>query len=306
MKVMLVICRKPKKQSDINKHKPKIPQDFLDAVNANDLQKVKKLSKSIVNINSVNANGQTALMVAAAKGYTKCAELLIKAGIDINAVDNKGNTALMLAAKFKQKKCFDALLKANASIINFNHQQRSVLHYALEVNSKELVIKILNSSELKRKVTRYDALGSVLKNTFGIKESDTLLKFLYSEYHAATYSSSTTHSGQALTFGTIFINIRDTDEVSVLAHATKIAIETCDAKCFKALFSSKFKYKALTNDSEQPLAILAQHYKMQEAKHPVLAVQMLASLKDESFLTSIRDEKQKEIAHSFFLRASLL
>ncbi|MBQ6001671.1 MAG: ankyrin repeat domain-containing protein [Synergistaceae bacterium] len=51
------------------------------------------------NVNAKKNDGETALMLAAWRGHTQIAELLIKYGAEVNAKTTGGNTALILAGK---------------------------------------------------------------------------------------------------------------------------------------------------------------------------------------------------------------
>lgn len=65
-------------------------------------------------LESVNANGSTALMFAAFEGKAAVADVLLKAGADINHVNTKGHTALMSAAAHGYRNTVALLLDAGA------------------------------------------------------------------------------------------------------------------------------------------------------------------------------------------------
>jgi ankyrin repeat protein len=48
-------------------------------------------------VNKIDANGRSPLMMAAIVGHVTCARLLIDQGADVNIKDIKGRTALMIA-----------------------------------------------------------------------------------------------------------------------------------------------------------------------------------------------------------------
>jgi ankyrin repeat protein len=67
------------------------------------------------NINAINGNGYTALMLAARAGHTEMVDLLIQVGADIEVVGKYGYTALMWAAKNRHNEIITLLLKAGAN-----------------------------------------------------------------------------------------------------------------------------------------------------------------------------------------------
>lgn len=74
---------------------------FLQACKEGDEEAVLKLIVADdVNIKAVDpTSGSTALHVAVDEGHTRIVEILIHYGLDVNAVNYEGQTALMLAAK---------------------------------------------------------------------------------------------------------------------------------------------------------------------------------------------------------------
>lgn len=61
------------------------------------------------NINKQNKKGRTALMIAAEAGLVDVVKQLTNQGADVSISDNEGNTALTLASKFGHKKIVDFL-----------------------------------------------------------------------------------------------------------------------------------------------------------------------------------------------------
>ena len=67
-------------------------------------------------MNVVDASSNTALIVAAQKGYLNITETLIKAGADVNIVGTSGNTALMAASQKGYLNITEALIEAGADV----------------------------------------------------------------------------------------------------------------------------------------------------------------------------------------------
>lgn len=85
------------------------------AVNGN-LEKLNELIKDGADIDVKDFHNNTALMMAAFKGYAGCVDALIKAGADINAKDIDGWTALMSADNEGNKDCVALLEQAQRDL----------------------------------------------------------------------------------------------------------------------------------------------------------------------------------------------
>jgi ankyrin repeat protein len=72
--------------------------DLLEAINLNDISRVKELLDKNVDINGKSRNDWTALMVAAAKGNTEMVQLLLKNGANVNVRNKTGQTPIIFAA----------------------------------------------------------------------------------------------------------------------------------------------------------------------------------------------------------------
>ncbi len=79
---------------------PPLHQAAIDG----DLEEVKQILKSGIQVNSKSKTGATALHWAAFKGQYDVALYLIKNGADVNALTNKGSTPLRLATTHKKTK----------------------------------------------------------------------------------------------------------------------------------------------------------------------------------------------------------
>lgn len=93
---------------------------------------VQVLLKANINLNTVNAQGQTALMLACAKGHTLIVKLLLESGANVLMVNAMGKTALMIACEHSYLKIVQLLLDHGAAqTINLlDKEDRSALLYA--------------------------------------------------------------------------------------------------------------------------------------------------------------------------------
>ncbi|MBK5106414.1 MAG: ankyrin repeat domain-containing protein [Burkholderiales bacterium] len=74
-----------------------MPESLLDAANAGDIDRARKLLAASADCNERNGDGATALMLAAYAGNLAMVKTLIEAGADVNAADERGWCALSKA-----------------------------------------------------------------------------------------------------------------------------------------------------------------------------------------------------------------
>ncbi|MEI8243868.1 MAG: ankyrin repeat domain-containing protein [bacterium] len=91
---------------------------------------VQLLKKPSVSVNSANQFGSTALMGAAAGGFTNIIDQLIRRGAQVNAKSRKGSTALMFAARNGHTDVVRRLIAAGAAVDAADEQGQTALMYA--------------------------------------------------------------------------------------------------------------------------------------------------------------------------------
>jgi hypothetical protein len=95
-----------KAQNRLKQYQPKDPEkqtvkpkmDIVDAAYENKTDLIKQMVQSGVNIESVNDDGTTVLMVSAYKGNVDLVKFLLDSGASIETRDNRGSTPLMWAS----------------------------------------------------------------------------------------------------------------------------------------------------------------------------------------------------------------
>ena len=147
------------KKSNSNNKNLKISQESIfNAIRTNDIDRIRSLIKRGINLDIVDANNQSAFMVAlqaghremsqlllsqstrldtpdnhndypihiaARNGYVLIASNLIKKNIDINAANHLGNTALMIATRHEDKAIMELLINHNADYTLKNKKSQS-------------------------------------------------------------------------------------------------------------------------------------------------------------------------------------
>lgn len=74
------------------------PEQFLNSAKDGNTKVVELFLQAGMNVNTKNADGQTALMLAAYTGHIDTVKLLLKHGAYINVIDKFGDSALSWAA----------------------------------------------------------------------------------------------------------------------------------------------------------------------------------------------------------------
>ena len=109
-------------------------QSIRDAALDGQLELVKQLIKKKVNLNAIDQDGRTALMLAGYNGHTEIVRLLLDGGARVNIRDGSGRTALLFASTGPFPKTVELLLerKADPNIVDNQERFSALMHAAAE------------------------------------------------------------------------------------------------------------------------------------------------------------------------------
>lgn len=113
-------------------------KELLNASMVGDLQRVKYVFFFKPDVNSVDKNGQTAVMHAARNGNKEILSLLLKAGAKVDSQDKTGKTALMYAARRGHKESVTVLLDFDADVDVEDNDHFTAISWADKFSEKEI------------------------------------------------------------------------------------------------------------------------------------------------------------------------
>jgi len=108
----------------------------------NHIKHLKLLIQLGANIDQIDKNRRSALMIASSLGRIEAIELLLRNNASINISDKFGWTALMLAVYYNQKETVLLLLNGGADVNFSTKKELTALKVAID-NERELIIPIL-------------------------------------------------------------------------------------------------------------------------------------------------------------------
>lgn len=146
---------------------------LLDLVENQDIEKIKDVFGLNEDVNSVNAQGQTALQIAATKDLTDIAAVLLARGATVDLADRQGNTALHLAVKNGSVNILSILSQYGASLFSIDKQGKSVLQTALQQNP-DLIPKLVTKSTIGNR----DSAGNTVLHVAAAQGLDGLTDIL--------------------------------------------------------------------------------------------------------------------------------
>jgi ankyrin repeat protein len=112
---------------------------LVEAIEQGNIDAVKKLIEEGVNVN-LSRNGVTPLMLAASKGNTGIAEVVLQAGVNINAKDDDGWTALHKAAVDQTGTAIiELLMTSGIDVAAQNNAKKTALQLAEEAKHRDIV-----------------------------------------------------------------------------------------------------------------------------------------------------------------------
>lgn len=115
------------------------------AVINNDTELTKAFIEQGGNVNAKDANGNTALILAAKTGRKELTDALIEAGADVNAKNIYANNALIFAAARGFDDVAQTLIKANADVNAKNNTGYTALHEAAQNGHFEIAKSLIKN-----------------------------------------------------------------------------------------------------------------------------------------------------------------
>lgn len=121
--------------------------DLFELVQKGDVTALRMFMQGISDVDIIDENGVTALMMAAEKGMADAVEALIDADVNVNAVDENGDTALIWAVFAGQADSVKVLIEARsgADVNMVNKDGKSALVLARD----PVIIDLLKSAGAK-------------------------------------------------------------------------------------------------------------------------------------------------------------
>ena len=97
--------------------------DLIYGGRAGDVDEIRESLAAGAPVDGRDANGTTALMMAAANGHVEAMQVLLSAGADINATNERGNTSLHWAVFTGQEEAVKTLLAAGGCDVFVKNEQ---------------------------------------------------------------------------------------------------------------------------------------------------------------------------------------
>lgn len=122
-----------------------LPETLLTAVESDNIATVRTLLNRGTELNIKNNDGNTALHLAALRGYIAIVKILLEKGVEINAKNNWGETALYLATSKGDAATVQELLDKGADINAKNNWGVTPLFMAVSKGYSSIVQILLTS-----------------------------------------------------------------------------------------------------------------------------------------------------------------
>ena len=129
----------------ISRYGNKRTSGFLQKAFSGDLPGIQRAISEGFDINSSNYDGRTALIIAAARGFTSIVRALIDAGANVDQLDSRSHSALLEAVIFGHESTMKLLMQCGATLSTPSLKQASFLCMATYEGDLALVKRLLDT-----------------------------------------------------------------------------------------------------------------------------------------------------------------
>jgi len=152
---------------------PPAKATLLDLVENQNIDKIRQMFGLDEDVNSVNAQGQSALHIAAIKDLSDIAAVLLARGATVDLQDADGNTPLHLAVKNGSTKILPVLAQYGASLFSVDKTGKSVLQTALQQNPNLIPLLVT-----KKTIGNQDSQGNTVLHVAASQGLESLVGIL--------------------------------------------------------------------------------------------------------------------------------
>ena len=128
-----------------------------ESMDTDDIPEIRKLIDAGADVNVINKDGSTPLLIALLNRQTEIVKLLLKAGADVNKASHYGLTPLHSASASGQIEVVKLLLAAKADVNKAPHNGPTPLHLA-SVSGKIEVVKLLLAAKADVNKTAHNGI----------------------------------------------------------------------------------------------------------------------------------------------------
>ncbi len=113
---VLIGCGSPPDDSPPEQPRSAVGQENSDPAAVARLERVRQLLEQGLDVNQVDADGRTPLMMDAFEGYTEVVDLLLNSGAEVDHRDGAGRTAVMYASSGPFPQTVELLIQSGAQV----------------------------------------------------------------------------------------------------------------------------------------------------------------------------------------------
>jgi len=135
---------------------PEAAPPVTDPATAARLEKIRRSIDQGIDVNQADADGRTALMMAAFDGYTEVVELLLKSGAEVDLYDGVGRTAVMYASSGPFPQTVELLIQSGADINRIDTAEGWTALMFAAAEGHQTVVKILLRAGADIEITDQD------------------------------------------------------------------------------------------------------------------------------------------------------